>query len=182
MMAIWGHAFVALARLAGFRLLRNTYRPLSSRTSAEFWNRFNFYFKEILVNVYFYPTYVRCLKRYPRLRIAFATFMAAGAGNFFFHFIWKNHEIAQFGLAEALARSQAYAFYCMVLTTGIVVSQLRARRPHASAGWLRAQFAPSLGVALFFCFLSVFDGPLRHATVAQHFDFLFHAFGMNRWM
>jgi hypothetical protein len=182
MMAIWGHAFVALARLAGFRLLRNTYRPLSSRTIAEFWNRFNFYFKEILVNVYFYPTYVRCFKRHPRLRIAFATFMAAGAGNFFFHFIWKNHEIVQFGLVEALLRSQAYAFYCIVLTAGIVVSQLRARRPDSSDGWFRARFAPSLGVALFFCFLSVFDGPLRHATVPQHFDFLFQAFGIKRWM
>jgi hypothetical protein len=39
-MAVMGHIIIATARLAGFRLLRNTYRPLSSRTIAEFWNRY----------------------------------------------------------------------------------------------------------------------------------------------
>ncbi len=71
-LAVWGHAIVATGRLAGFRLLRNTWRPLASRTLAEFWNRYFYYFKEIMVHVYFYPTYVRFFKRSPRLRVAFA--------------------------------------------------------------------------------------------------------------
>lgn len=181
-LAIWGHALIATARLGGFPLLRNSCRPLSSRTLAEFWNRYFYYFKEILVNVYFYPTYVRCFKRHPRLRIAFATFMAAGVGNFFFHVILDNRAVAEFGLLEALIRFQSYAFYCVMLVAGIVLSQLRARRPDAGAGWLRGQFVPSLGVAAFFSFLSFFDGTQSDVTLAQHFELLFHLLGIGRWI
>jgi hypothetical protein len=181
LVAIWGHVIIATARLAGFRLLRNTYRPLSSRSIAEFWNRFYYYFKEILVDVYFYPTYLRWLKHHPRLRIAFATFMAAGVGNFFYHFVRDNHRVAELGLLEALARSQTYGFYCLVLAGGIILSQLRARKPPADAGWLRGQVLPSLGVAVFFCFLSFFDGPGGHAALGQHFEFLLQVLGVARW-
>ena len=180
-MAVWGHAIVATARLAGFRVLRNTYRPLSSRTIAEFWNRYYYYFKEALVHVYFYPTYVRCFKRHPRLRLAFATFMAAGVGNFFFHILLDVRVVAEAGLIGTLVLFQTYAFYCVMLAAGIVLSQLRARRPDASAGWLRGQFVPSLGVALFYCFLSFFDGADRLVALTMHFQFLFHIFGVERW-
>ena len=180
--AIWGHVIIATARIAGFRLLRNTWRPLSSRSIAEFWNRFYYYFKEILVDVYFYPTYLRWFKRHPRLRIAFATFMAAGVGNFFYHFVRDNDRIAELGLLEALVRSQTYAFYCLVLVGGIVLSQLRGRKPAADAGRLRGQFLPALGVAVFFCFLSLFDGPGRHAALGQHFEFLLQVLGVARWI
>src|SRR3546814_20836366 len=78
-------------------------------------------------------SYVRCFKRHPRLRIAFATFMAAGVGNFFFHFILQSITIAEHGLVEALIRAQTYAFYCTVLVAGIVISQLRAQRPDPNA-------------------------------------------------
>lgn len=180
--AVWGHVIIATARLSGFRLLRNTWRPLESRSIAEFWNRYFYYFKEVLVHVYFYPTYVRWFKGHPRLRLAFATFMAAGVGNFFFHFLLANDEIARLGPAEALARTQTYAFYCAVLAGGIVISQLRAHRPDPAAGLWRGRFRPSLGVALFYCFLSFFDGPQRHVSLAQHFGFLLNLFGTDRWM
>lgn len=182
LMAVWGHVVVATARLAGFRLLRSSWRPLSSRTIAEFWNRYFYYFKEILVNVYFYPTYLRWFKRHPRLRLAFATFVAAGVGNWFFHFNLENYRIPRDGLGAALGHMQTYAFYCALLVGGIVLSQLRARRPDPDAGWLRRQFVPSLGVALFYCFLSFFDGPQRHAALSDHFAFLFEVLGVSRWI
>ena len=177
-MAIWGHSIVAIARLAGFRLLRNTWRPLSSRTIAEFWNRYYYYFKELLVNFYFYPTYVRCFKKHPRLRIAFATFMAAGVGNWYFHFLLENYRIARDGFGDALMYMQTYAFYCLLLVGGIVVSQLRGWRPDPNAGWVRGRFMPSLGVGLFYCLLSFFDGPQRHAPLKEHLAFLFQVLGV----
>ena len=51
-LAIWGHTIVAVARLAGFRLPRNTWRPLQSRSLAEFWNRYYYYFKELMVEFF----------------------------------------------------------------------------------------------------------------------------------
>jgi hypothetical protein len=179
-MALWGHLFVGVARFAGFRLLRNTWRPLSSRTLAEFWNRYNYYFKEAMVAVYFYPTYLRWFKSHPRLRLAFATLMAAGVGNFFFHFLMTKHNaVVLYGFTEALLRMQTYAFYCALLVAGIVASQLRARSDGA-AGWLRGRLVPFLVVAGFYCFLSVFDNTLRDESIAQHFRFLFHMLGIDR--
>lgn len=181
-MAIWGHTIIAIARLAGFRLLRNTWRPLSSRTIAEFWNRYYYYFKELLVNIYFYPTYVRWFKQYPRLRVAFATFMAAGVGNWFFHFLLENYRIPRDGLGDTLTYMETYAFYCIILAGGIVISQMRGWRPDPNAGWARRQFLPSLWVAVFYCFLSFFDGPPRHAALTDHFAFLINVLGINRWI
>jgi hypothetical protein len=181
-LAVGGHVLVAVARLAGFRLLRNTYRPLSSRTIAEFWNRYFYYFKEILADIYFYPTYLSWFRQHPRVRLAFATFMAAGVGNFFTHFILSSAAIVQLGLIETLVRVQTYAFYCVLLSAGIIISQLRSRRRDPHAGWLRGQFLPSLGVMAFFCFLSVFDGPQGHAALPYHFNFLFHVLGIDKWM
>jgi hypothetical protein len=180
-LAVGGHVVVAVARLAGFRLLRNTWRPLSSRTIAEFWNRYYYYFKEIMVHVYFYPTYVRCFKRHPRLRIACATFMAAGVGNFSFHFFLNTHLISQYGLFQTLIGGQTYALYCLLLAGGIVLSQLRGRRP-SRTGWLRGRLLPASGVWLFYCFLSFFDGPERHVAVTDHFAFLVKVLGVDRWM
>lgn len=177
--AIWGHVFVATARLAGFRLLRSTWRPLSARTVAEFWNRYIYYFKEALASIYFYPIYLRFFKRHPRLRLAFATFMAAGVGNFFLHFIVERRTLAEQGLVEALNRMQTYAFYCGVLALGIIVSQLRAEKARSGGGWVRRQLIPSLGVAAFFCFLSFFDGPQRHVSLKHHFDFLIQTCGIR---
>ena len=177
-LAVWGDAIVATGRLAGFRLLRNTWRPLAARTLAEFWNRYFYYFKEIMVHVYFYPTYVRFFKRSPRLRVAFATFMAAGVGNWLFHFMLENHRVAQDGFGVSLAHMQTYAFYCLLLVGGIVFSQLRGWRPDPQAGWLRNRFLPSLSVALFYCLLSFFDGPQRHVALEDHFAFLFRVLGI----
>ena len=179
LIAAWGNVIIATARLAGFRLLRNTCRPLSSRTIAEFWNRFDYYFKELLVNVYFYPTYLRFFKRHPRLRTAFATFMAAGVGNLLFHFMQENHRIPRDGLLETLLHMQTYAFYCAVLVCGIVISQLRNKRPDPDAGWLRRQFLPSLKVATFYCFLSFFDGSDTSVELSTHFAFLLHVLGVH---
>lgn len=180
-LAVWGHTIVATGRLAGFRLLRNTWRPLSSRTLAEFWNRYFYYFKEIMVHVYFYPTYVRFFKRSPRLRVAFATFMAAGVGNWLFHYMLENHRVAGNGFQASLAHMQTYAFYCLLLVLGIVFSQLRGWRPDPDAGWLRNRLLPSLWVASFYCLLSFFDGPQRHVALQDHFSFLFVVFGGQPW-
>ncbi len=68
MMTIFGNIIIACARMAGFNLLRNTYRPLESRTVAEFWNRY-YYFMELLVEFFFLPAFTRYFKQHRRLRV-----------------------------------------------------------------------------------------------------------------
>jgi hypothetical protein len=181
-MAIWGHTAIAIARFAGFRLLRNTYRPLESTTIAEFWNRYYFYFKELLVDLFFYPTFLRCFKKSQRLRLCFATFMAACVGNMAYHFTRDSFFIATIGLKQAVIGFQTYAFYCIVLTIGICVSQLRSRHRPQRTGWFRRRVTPTIGVILFFCLLHIFDDVNRDHSLVDHARFLLQLFGADQWI
>jgi len=178
-LAIWGHQAVAIARLAGFRLPRNTWRPLESRTLAEFWNRYYFYFKELLVEFFFVPTFLRAFKSHPRLRMFFATFMAAGLGNAVYHFVRDIDVIATHGLQAALQSYMSYLFYCVVLATGIGLSQARATagRPRPAGAWGAVRgFAT---VWSFVVCLHVFGNENREFPLGQRLRFMASLFGVG---
>jgi hypothetical protein len=176
--SIWGHRFIACCRIAGFNALRNTYRPLSSRTIAEFWNRYYFYFKELLVDFFFYPVFLNFFKTRKKLRIAVATFAAAGFGNAFYHFVRDLKYIADLGLWRALASYHVYIFYCIVLASAITISQMRKRGP-APRGFVRGRVLPAFCVVLFYCVLHVFDYTERAYPITEHFRFLAHLFNLT---
>ena len=75
--AATGHLAIGLLRLFGFRVFRNTYRPLLATSIVEFWNRLYYYFKELLVQFFFFPAYLRWFKKNPRLRIFTAVMLSA---------------------------------------------------------------------------------------------------------
>jgi hypothetical protein len=176
--SVLGHRFIACCRMAGFNALRNTYRPLSSRTLAEFFNRYYFYFKELLVDVFFYPFFLRYFKKQPKLRLVGAIFAAAGFGNAFYHFVRDLGFIQKFGLRGALVRYQVYLFYCFLLAAAISISQLRHRKP-APSGFIRGQLWPSFLVLLFFCLLDVFGSTDRNYPLTVYFRFIGHLFNLN---
>ncbi|UPK32171.1 hypothetical protein IVB18_28190 [Bradyrhizobium sp. 186] len=179
-MTVFGGIIVATARLAGFRLLRNTYRPLESTTLAEFWNRYYFYYKELLVDHFFYPTFVRCFRGHRRFRMFFATFAAACAGNLLFHFIRDIHFVGEMGLWRAVIGQQSHAFYTLVLAISVGLSQMRRARRPASRGRLRSRLLPCLWVSSFFCLIHVFDAPLdREHSLWQRAEFLFYLLGVT---
>ena len=181
-MACIGAVYVACARMAGFRILRNTYKPLTANTIAEFWNRYSFYYKELMVDQFFYPTFFRCFRKHPRLRIFFATFVAACVGNLFFHFALDIHFVPELGLRDALIGEEPHALYTVLLALGIAFSQMRQRAIGVSRGWLRGCLLPRIRVVLFFCVLHVFDAPHdREHTIWQHVQYLFHLFGIDAW-
>lgn len=178
-MSVWGHQIIACARMSGFRALRNTYRPLESRTLAEFWNRFYFYFKELLVDMFFYPTYLRYFKKHPRLRMAAATMMAACAGNALFHFLRDPPLVAELGWWRAISGFQTYFFYTLVLGAAISISQLRAKREDdPSQSWLRRRFMPVLCVSGFYCLLHIFDDTGGAYNLREHFVFAGRLIGL----
>ncbi len=172
--AIFGHRVIACCRIAGFNALRNTYRPLSSVTVVEFFNRYYFYFKELLVDFFFYPTFFACFKSHRRLRLVMAIFAAACFGNAYYHFVRDWVFIEMFGLWPALVSYQTQLFYCVALATGLSISQLRKRKPRA--GFLRARVLPSISVALFFMLLDVFGSSQRNYPLVEHFRFFGHLF------
>jgi hypothetical protein len=178
-LAIWGHKMIAVARLAGFRLPRNTWRPLEARTLAEFWNRYYYYFKELLVEFFFLPTFLRVFRQHLRLRTFFATFMAAGVGNALYHFIRDLRYVASMGWQAAATGYVSYLFYCAVLATGIGISQARTsagrKPPHTWAGSLRCV----LCVWFFFVCLQVFGDETRSFAFGARLLFFLSLFGVS---
>jgi hypothetical protein len=179
--SIFGHRIIAICRMAGFLALRNTYSPLSSRSIAEFWNRYYYYFKELLVDCFFYPAFLRYCKTWGRWRLFAATLAAAGFGNAFFHFFRDLNYIDALGFWRALAGFQSYIFYTVVLSVGIGISQMRTRNRDGKPyrfGWIRTRLVSPLCVAAFFCLLRVFDYTYKRYPISESFRFLAHLFNL----
>jgi hypothetical protein len=173
-----GSIVIACCRMAGYNALRNTYRPLESRTIAEFWNRYYYYFKELLVDFFFFPVFMRYFKKNRQLRLFVATMAAATLGNLVYHFLRDYRYVAQMGLWQALLGFRVYIFYATILGLAIGVSQWRGHGKvplPSDAAWWRRTLA-SAGVMFFFCLLEVFDQEGRTYSLTQCFRFFLHLF------
>ncbi len=175
--SVWGHFIVASVRMVGYRIPRNTVNPLAARTLAEFWNRYFFYFKELLVDMFFYPAFVRYFKGNVKLRIAFATLCAAGLGNFLYHFMRETYVFADGISWEKLAIFQSAVFYSLALAAGLIVSQWRGRKPVPENGFLRYHVLPRVNVIAFFCFLKIFDDLTGDGSLLERAAFFLSLFG-----
>jgi len=169
--SIFGHRIIACCRMAGFNALRNTYRPLSSTTIMEFFNRFYYYFKELLVDFFFYPAFFRYWKMHKRMRMIFATFAAAFFGNSFYHLVRDWQVIRDDGLWRAISSYQVLFFYNAFLAAGLCISQLR-KRDSKSVGFVRGRLLPAAGVWFFYCILNVFDADERVYRLVDHLKYL----------
>jgi hypothetical protein len=174
--AATGHIIIGCARLAGYDLPRSTYRPLESRTIAEFWGRYFYYYKELLLNLFYFPAYLSGFRMRPRLRVAFATFMAAGAGNMLIHFVRGLNDVAALGLWQAVLGFQTFAFYCVILAAGIAASQLRGSRREPAAATLRGRIVPFVTVMGFYSLLHIFDDLRRTVPLSDHISFFLSLF------
>lgn len=161
-----GHVIIACLRFGGFYAFRNTYKPLAAETILEFWNRYYYYFKELLVNFFFFPVFTRHFKQSPRLRIAAAVFASAFFGNMYYHVIASP----EFSLGDWHGLWEAFSprlFYCLVLATGIYLSMLREKgrvKGGPPRSWPRRALA-IFGVWTFFAFIHLWaKGGMPHAA------------------
>ncbi len=178
-LAIWGNTIVACCRMVGFNILRNTYKPFYATTVAEFWNRFYYYFKELLAEFFFFPAYLRYFKQYRKLRLAAATIAAATVGNMVYHFCLEIWYVLDLGFGKALAGFQVYTFYALVLGAGIAISQLRGRRgPPESLPLYRRAMAVA-GVLAFYCLVEIFDYDGRSRSLRTHLAFFWSLFSLS---
>jgi hypothetical protein len=176
--AIWAHLFIGLARLAGYRLPRGSWRPLESRNLMDYFNRFHYYFKELLVDFFFTPTFFKMFRSHPRLRMFFATFMAAAVGNALWHFFRDIDLVARLGLAAALETYASYAFYCVILATGVGLSQIRLNAGIRPSPTLPGKLYSFLCVWSFVVCMHLFSDGSRTHTLGERLSFLASLFGV----
>lgn len=174
----WAGLFIGIARLAGYRLPRGSWRPLESRTLMEYFNRFHYYFKELLVDFFFVPTFFTLFRRHPRLRMFFATFMAAGVGNALWHFLRQIDTVATMGLAASAQAFTSYLFYAVILATGIGLSQVRASRGIRPSSTVYGRVYSFLLVWSFVVGLHVF-GAESARSFGERLSFMASLFGVS---
>ena len=161
-LAVKGHLIVGFLRLYGFNVFRNTYKPLLAESVVEFWNRYYYYFKELLVTFFFMPTFTgpaKRLRHWPRLRLLMAVVAAAFVGNVYYHVIKESEALAQGQLWQVLDAQVPRMFYCWLLALGIFVSMLREqeRRGAAAPAGLVRRVRRIAGVWTFFALISIWN-------------------------
>ena len=174
-----GHVVIGYLRLGGFYVFRNTYKPLLAETIVEFWNRYYYYFKELLVNFFFFPVFARYFKQSPRLRMAAAVFAAAFLGNLYYHVIGEA-TFMRGDWARLWQEFNPRLLYCFALALGIFISMQREqRRPKAALArvWPRRALA-IFGVWTFFAVIHLWAGK-GPALTMQRLKFLLGLFGLS---
>lgn len=181
-LAIFGHVVVGCLRLLGFNVFRNTYKPLLAESIVEFWNRFFYYFKEVLVDFFFYPTYLRLKRLKPAARTFAAVFAAAFVGNMYFHIFYESpDEIFLLDLATLWALWGPRLIYCLLLAIGIWLSMLRQQKLRAAGvpagGWTRARRIA--GVWTFYAVLQIWNIRLEDVTIGDCNALFLALFGLS---
>ena len=172
-LAIGGHFLIGVLRLFGFRVFRNTYKPLLATTIVEFWSRYYYYFKELLVEFFFYPTFLATAKRPQRVRMVLAVMAAAVCGNLYYHVVRDFPVYFLHGPVALLDRLGGRLVYCVALGLGIAVSMLREqwRRGNPVAlpdGWRPARRLRAMaGVWLFYALLHVWSVGMARLSLGE---------------
>jgi hypothetical protein len=144
----------------------------------DYFNRFHYYFKELLVDFFFFPTFFSTFRKHPRLRMFFATFMAAAVGNALWHFVRDIDLIARVGLATALKTYASYAFYCVVLATGVGISQIRVNSGIRPSPTLAGKLYSFIFVWSFVVCMHLFSDGSRQHSLGERLSFLTSLFGV----
>lgn len=163
--AIEAHIFVGMLRLFGFNVFRNVYKPLLAQSIVEFWGRFNYYFKEVLVDFFFLPAYARWFRKHPALRLFVAVFAAAFVGNMYMHLLGLKASVLVLGDFGAMWDAlHSRLFYCLLLTIGIFVSMRREQQRKAvtPSTSITRRIANAAGVLTFFALIHIWND---HPTI-----------------
>lgn len=178
-LTVGSHIAVAVIRFCGWDIKRNVYSPFKANSISDFFNRYYFYFKELLLDIFFYPAYFAFFKRNNALRLFTATLLSAGLGNFLFHFFLSFPRIITQDLAGALQKSSIYAFYCLLLSFVLFISQnARLSSVIKKRSLLSSIFIKSR-IIFVFLMLNIFLESSGTTTLKQHLSFTLALFGIS---
>jgi hypothetical protein len=182
-LAAKGHVWIGVLRLFGFNVFRNTYKPLLAETIVDFWNRYYYYFKELMMEFFFLPIYVRYFRNQPTLRIITAVFAAAFVGNMYYHLLQAKDSLIAGNVDRLWTVLGTRFVYCFLLASGIAISMLRqqSRRGHPRVAMLRAGgFSRLRRIACVWTFFALinFWNVLANLTLAERGRLFLSLFGL----
>jgi hypothetical protein len=179
-MAIYGHIIIGCLRLLGFNVFRNTYKPLLSESIVDFWHRYNHYFKELLVEFFFYPVFLRARRLGPNIRMLLAVFAAAFAGNMYFHILLEPQLVTELDLDELWLKWGPRFTYCYFLALGIWLSMLRQKTRRSSQGergWF-VRLRAIAGVWTFYSMIRIWNIRTPEVDSSERWQFFLSLFGL----
>lgn len=157
-----GLTAVATMRLAGFHVFRNTYRLYESKTFSEFFERYQYFYKELVFSIAFWPSFVRLRSIGLRWRVALSLFVSVGIYNTYLNLVfrWTKTVFLDFdGAAQKiLTFSLNYLIYATMLAALIYPSMLRAvtgREPATTPIWWRV--VKIVGIVCAFAAIRTFE-------------------------
>ena len=162
-------------------ILQHTYKPLLSESIVEFWNRYYYYFKELMVEFFFLPAYLRYFRNRAALRIITAVFAAAFVGNMYYHLLQAKNPLIAGDFASLWRLLGARLIYCFVLATGIAWSMLRQQKQRGPSTSERLpggvyRLRRIAGVWTFFAVIN-FWNVTAAVTIAERARLFFSLFG-----
>jgi len=179
-----GHGFIGGLRLLGFNVFRNTYKPLLAESTIEYWGRYYYYFKELMFELFFFPTYLRYFKAYPRLRMFASVFAAAFVGNMYYHVLREKNGLAAGHFRRIWGRLVPRIWYCLIFAVGIFISMLHQQKREGkteAANTAREKLAKLGRIAwvwTYFGLLNVWSSAVS-LPVAGRVRFFFSLFGLR---
>jgi hypothetical protein len=185
-LAAIGHLIIGCLRLFGFNVYRNTYKPLLADSIVEFWNRFYYYFKELLVEFFFYPTFLAAGALPAKMRIFLSIMAAAFLGNFYYHFVRDTSLYLQSPIEDIISMLLPWLLYAFILALGIFVSMLRQqvrrrrKRTYTTFGIkLLVCCRRILGVWIFYSFLLILIAGPPSITLGPRLEFFLALFAIS---
>jgi|GEM_PF-3720883 len=169
-----GNVVIGTIRLCGFSAFRNTYRLSESKSIFDFFQRYSYYFKELLNEFFFTPAFFFLRKVPLHLRFSIAILFSVGVGNFLFHL---SERLCETGLdakvdSDLLNFSTTYSFYCAILCLSILGSyfwsHFRAQPRALRYPWQMLRF---LAICHIFVFLKIFETDTV-GSLALHLQFV----------
>lgn len=111
----WGHVIVAVVWFFGYKIPLNTRAPLLARDPLDFFQRYNYYYKELLWQIFFFPVFAKLARLPLALRLYLTTWAAVGAANWLI--LWARYVriILEEGVAASVQSMTQYMIYCTVL-------------------------------------------------------------------
>jgi hypothetical protein len=158
-LAYYGHTIVGVFCLMGFPIPRNTKAPLLAVTIVDFWSRYYFYFKELLMDFFFFPAFLRTSRLPVLWRTVLATGAAAFLGNLYYHLVLYAPVLGSGDTRGYRSLVSARVIYCALLAAGLSVSFARSLKKPPAAGRapLVRRAAQALAVGTFFALLHVWN-------------------------